>query len=341
MGRGLAFAGVVLVLVYAWLVSAAGGADLARTIAASDPWLLPLPLLATLLSYVTMSLSYEGIARAAGCEIRSLDMLRITFVANTANYVLPTGGISGFALRMVMLNKKGIPGGRAVLVSFTQTILTNVMLVAFIAWGLVHLMLRGDLPTAAVAALALVVTGLFVFLGACLLLVRRRALRAALLSRVGDVVLRLFDRFGRRARYEERLRLFFLHVEEGMAFFAARPRAMVAPLFWIFLDWLFTVAVLYTACRAVGASVSYGDAIVAFAVAIVVAVASFVPGGVGVLEVALAGMFASVGVPPEQSVLAIFVFRVAFYVIPVMLALLLARGAFRQAEVASVEAALR
>ena len=113
---------------------------------------------------------------------------------------------------------------------------------------------------------------------------------------------------------------------------------MIAPLFWIFLDWLFTVAVLYSACRAVGAEVSYGDAIIAFAVAIVVAVASFVPGGVGVLEVALAGVFASVGVPDEQSVLAIFVFRVAFYVIPVLLALMLARGAFRQA--AAVEATL-
>ena len=288
-----------------------------------------------------MSLSYQGIARAAGCAVGPLDMLRITFVANTANYVLPTGGLSGFALRMVMLNKKGVPGGRAVLVSFTQTILTNLMLVAFILWGLVHLLLSGQLPPAATAALIIVVVGLSLFLAACLLLVRRRELRAALLSRCADLMLRMLDRLQRRDRYEPRLRRFFLHVEEGMEFFAARPRAMVAPLFWIFLDWLFTVAVLYTACRAVGAAVSYGDAIVAFSVAIVVAVASFVPGGVGVLEVALAGMFASVGVPAEQAVLAIFVFRVAFYVIPVLLALFLARGAFRQADVASVEAALR
>jgi len=179
-----------------------------------------------------------------------------------------------------------------------------------------------------------------VFLAACLVLVRRRELRAALLSRVADLVLRLFARFGRRERYEQRTHRFFLHVEEGMQFFAARPRAMIAPLFWIFLDWIFTVAVLYTACRAVGATVSYADAIVAFSVAIVVAVASFVPGGVGVLEVALAGMFASVGVPTEQAVLAIFVFRVAFYIIPVLLALLLARGAFRQVDAASVDAAL-
>jgi uncharacterized protein (TIRG00374 family) len=170
-----------------------------------------------------------------------------------------------------------------------------------------------------------------------MMLVYRKTLRARLLSKGYDVSLRILDRFGRRAAYETRLGRFFLHLEEGMEFFADRPRAMIAPLALIFLDWLFTVAVLYTACLVVGAEVSYGQAVVAFSVGIVFAVASFVPGGVGVLEVALAGMFATVGVPTEQSVLAIFVFRLFFYVIPVLLALVLARGAFREAEVAAVE----
>jgi uncharacterized protein (TIRG00374 family) len=290
---------------------------------------------------VTMSLSYEGIAQAAGCRVSSLDMLRITFVANTANYVLPTGGLSGFALRLVMLNKKGVPGGRAVLVSFTQTVLTNVMLMVFVVYGLVHLILSGRLTTAAIVALSVLVTALTLFLGGCMLMVYRRRLRARLLSKASDLSLRVLERLGRREALETRVSRFFLHLEEGMEFFADRPRAMVAPLFWIFLDWLFTVAVLYTACLAVGAQVTYGEAAIAFSVGIVVAIASFVPGGVGVLEVALAGMFATVGVPTEQSVLAIFVFRVCFYVIPVLLSLMLARGAFREADVAAVEELLR
>ena len=339
--RGLLLTGIGLVLVYAWMLVVADEAGLARTIAHSDPRLLPLPLIATLLSYVTMSLSYEGIATAAGCRVSSLDMLRITFVANTANYVLPTGGLSGFALRLVMLSKKGVPGGRAVLVSFTQTVLTNVMLMVFIVYGLVHLMLSGRLTTVAVVALSVLVTGLTLFLGGCMLMVYRKGLRARLLSTGSDVSLRLLERLGKREALEVRVSRFFLHLEEGMEFFADRPRAMIAPLLWIFLDWLFTVAVLYTACLAVGADVTYGEAAIAFSVGIVVAIASFVPGGVGVLEVTLAGMFATVGVPTEQSVLAIFVFRICFYVIPVLLSLLLARGAFREAEVAAVEEMLR
>jgi len=339
--RGLLLTGIGLVLVYAWMLVVTDEAGLARTLEHADLRLLPLPLLATLLSYVTMSLSYEGIALAAGCRVSSLDMLRITFVANTANYVLPTGGLSGFALRLVMLNKKGVPGGRAVLVSFTQTVLTNMMLMVFIVYGLIHLMLSGRLTTAAIVALSILVLGLSLFLGGCMLMVYRRGFRARLLTVASDLALRTLDRFGRREALETRVSRFFLHLEEGMAFFADRPRAMVAPMVWIFLDWLFTVAVLYTACIAVGANVTYGEAAIAFSVGIVVAIASFVPGGVGVLEVALAGMFATVGVPTEQSVLAIFVFRVTFYVIPVLLSLLLARSAFREADVAAVEEMLR
>lgn len=339
--RGLLLTGIGLVLVYAWMLVVTDEAGLVRTLEQADLRLLPLPLLATLLSYVTMSLSYEGIALAAGCRISSLDMLRITFVANTANYVLPTGGLSGFALRLVMLSKKGVPGGRAVLVSFTQTVLTNVMLMVFIVYGLVHLMLSGRLTTAAIVALSILVVGLSLFLGGCMLMVYRRKLRARLLSAASDLSLRTLDRFAKRDALETRVRRFFLHLEEGMAFFADRPRAMVAPMVWIFLDWLFTVGVLYTACIAVGAHVTYGEAAIAFSVGIVVAIASFVPGGVGVLEVALAGMFATVGVPTEQSVLAIFVFRITFYVIPVLLSLVLARSAFREADVAAVEEMLR
>ncbi len=129
---------------------------------------------------------------------------------------------------------------------------------------------------------------------------------------------------------------FFYHIDEGLRFFASRPKAMIGPLWWIFLDWLFTIGVLYAAFYSIGSHVSYGQVVVAFSVGIVFAVISFVPGGVGVLEVALRQMFESGGVPRNETVLAILIFRVSFYVIPVLLALALARGAFTEAADAAV-----
>lgn len=326
------FTAVVLVAVYAYLLTTAGGGSLSQTLAELEPGRLVLPLLATFLSYVTMSLSYEGIMRAAGATIPSREMLRITFVANTANYVLPTGGLSGFALRMFLLNKKGVTAGRAVLISFTQTLLTNLMLMVFIVYGLVYLMMSRRLETYSIVILSVVVAVLTVFLGVCFLMVYRQSLRTRLFARLIDLTDRALVRFNQQERFGHKSHRFYLHIDEGLRFFAAKPKAMVMPLFWIFLDWIFTIAVLYASFYSIGSTVSFGQVVIAFSVGIVFAVLSFVPGGVGVLEVALQSMFESGGVAKHEAVLAILIFRVSFYVIPMLLAMVLARSAFAEAD---------
>src|SRR5207244_541315 len=80
-----------------------------------------------------MSLSYQGIAEAAGCRLSFRTWLRITFVSNTVNYLVTSAGLSGFAVRMYLLSQQRIPAGRAVLISLVQTFLTNFTLLCFVA----------------------------------------------------------------------------------------------------------------------------------------------------------------------------------------------------------------
>ena len=327
---------IVLVLVYTAMIAGAGGRGLFDTLSV-DPWLLGLPLLATLLSYLTMSFSYEGITRAAGGRISSRDMLRITFVANTANYIIPTGGLSGFALRLVMLTKKNIAGGKAVLISFTQTLLTNMMLLLFIMYGLITLVASRDTALSTVVLVSGLVTLLAAFLALCFSMMYHESLRARFLAWAMGLGDRVLVRFTAASKHSRRMHRALEHMAEGMEFFAANPRAMARPVFWIFLDWMFTVGILYAAFYSVGYEVSYSQVVVAFSVAIVFAVMSFVPGGVGVLEGSLALTFKSVGVPLEASILPIFIFRVCFYVVPALLSLALARGAFTELDDANAE----
>ncbi len=334
--RGAVFGGIGLLLVYAAMAWMAGAGEMLEALSGVSPLLLLLPLAATLLSYVTMSLSYEGIARAAGSSVKSLDMLRITFVANAVNYLLPTGGLSGFALRTVMLRKKGVNSGKSVLISFTQTLITNFMLLLFILYGMGHLLLGSEAGDARVTAAVTVVVVLVLFLGAAATMILRRSLRNRFLgfcARAGHWVLR---RLGKQEPQGRRLDLLLSHLNEGMEFLAERPAALSRPVAWIFFDWLFTVGILYAAFYSVGYPATYSQVAVGFSVSIVVAVISFVPGGVGVLEATMAATFAGVGIALKDSFLPIVIFRVCFYVIPVALALLLARGAF--AEVSDEEA---
>ncbi|HEY2776067.1 MAG TPA: flippase-like domain-containing protein [Candidatus Binatia bacterium] len=326
--RGATIVALALVVAYAGMSQLTGTGELRQAWNRLEWHFLVLPLLATLISYITMSLSYEGIVRAAGASIGSRDMLRITLVANTANYIFPSGGLTGFALRLVFFTKRGISAGTSVAISFTQTLLTNLMLVLFVVFGLVNLLMRGRIHGASLVA-AVVATGLL-GTGFTLLLVmiystpfRRGVL--AIGARLAD---RLIHRVGRAATLGERVQRFFGNIEEGMALFAGRPAEMLMPSVWIFFDWLFMMGALWFAFYATGAPVNFSLIAIAFSVSSVASFVTFVPGGAGVLEGALAATLSGLGVPLGDSLLPIFLYRFCYFIVPTLVAFVLAHGAF-------------
>src|SRR5438309_1918632 len=58
-----------------------------QTASELDATLLLIPFACAAASYLAMARSYQGIARAAGSDIPFWEMVKITFVANTVNYV--------------------------------------------------------------------------------------------------------------------------------------------------------------------------------------------------------------------------------------------------------------
>jgi uncharacterized protein (TIRG00374 family) len=332
MRRGISLVLVLLIAAYAAMSQIAGTERLDYAWHRMEWHFLTLPLLATLISYVTMSLSYEGIVRAAGADIGFRDMFRITLVANTANYIFPSGGLTGFALRLVFFTKRGITPGTAVAISFTQTLLTNLMLVLFVVYGLVNLLVTGRIEGASLLA-ASIATGLLGSGFALLLMmiystpIRQRVLLFA--ARAVDALIR---RVGRAEKLAARAGRFFVHIEEGMALFAHRPGEMLMPSVWIFFDWLFMMSALWLGFYATGAPVSFSLIAIAFSVSSVASFVSFVPAGAGVMEGALAGTLAGLGVSLGDSLLPIFLYRFCYFVVPTLISFFLAHGAFTGAQ---------
>lgn len=327
-GSGAVF--VLLVIAYSAMVVVAGQSGLVVAATRLEPTLLILPFISTFLSYLTMSLSYEGILRAAGASIQSREMLRITFIANTANYMLPSGGLTGFALRLVFFTKRGISAGSAVAISFTQTMLTNLMLVVFVVYGLVNLLTSEKIHGASLVAALVVVVILVVILVVCVGMIYQPIVRRTVLAAATRLcgatlgLLRLRERIGARA---ERL---ILHVDEGMDLMSKRPAAMLAPSAWIFLDWLFMIGALYLGFFSTGYPISFSAVTIAFSVSIILAIVSFVPGGAGVIEGALAATFLGLGVPLKDSLLPIFLYRISYFVFPAVVSLIVLRGVFKE-----------
>ena len=73
-----------------------------------------------------------------------------------------------------------------------------------------------------------------------------------------------------------------------------------------------------------------GVLITGFAVGITVGVLSLVPGGLGVQELSMAGIYSLLGVPFAQAVLVASLFRVVYYFIPFVMSLSFYRRLLRE-----------
>lgn len=305
--------------------------ELWRTTTMADPRWLPLPALCALASYAAMTLSYQGIATAAGVRVPFLEMFKITMVANTVNYLLSSGGLSGFAARMYFLARRGVAAGPAVLISLAQTFLTNVTLMLFVLAGFLYLLRNHNLHG---AALIVTVGFLALSIGALVLvalLMLRAGLRRRTLFYLAQAAHWALHRLvPHRTPPRTHIWRYQHNLNRGIQFLLARKREMVLPSLYILLDWVFTLLILHTAFQALHYPIRPSFIVVAFAVAMVCSVVSPIPGGLGIMDGSMAGVLASLGVPFETAVVAVLFFRISYYVLPVAISLFFFHAMFVQ-----------
>jgi uncharacterized protein (TIRG00374 family) len=305
--------------------------ELWKVLIRSNPWLLILPVLCMAASYVTMARSYQGIASAAGCEVSLANMLKITFVANSMNYLVATGGLSGFAVRMYFFTRLGMASQTAVIVSLAQTFLTNFALLVFVLVGFAYVFSSHTLQgSALVATTILLVLAIIAAAFGALLLLHPRLRRRTLFCLAQSTYWLLHRLMPSRAPKRTHIWRYQFNLNRGITFLLSRKRAMLEPLAYIVADWFLTILILYTSFLTVRYAVEFAQVIVGFAVGIVLSFASLIPGGLGVMEGSMAAVFASMGVPFETAVVAVLMFRVAYYLLPLLISLFFLHGMYVQ-----------
>jgi uncharacterized protein (TIRG00374 family) len=308
------------------------GRELVRVAANLHPAVLAIPLAFTALSYVAMSRSYQGIADAAECRLSFAEWVRITLVSNTINLIVTSAGLSGFAARLYLLAQQGVPSGRAVLISLVQTFLTNFTLMFFVLLGFVALLASAHLPTVVLAAAGAAVVVFLAVLAWGVVLVFHRRLRRRTLYYLADTGHRLLHVVVPRWT-PGRVRLWrFQHsLNRGLEFLLARKERMIWPTCWIMLDWLLMIGILWAAFQAVDYPIAIWLVVTGFAVGICLTLVPLVPGGLGVMDFSMTGVFVSMSVPLERAAVAVLIYRVAYYVVPLLTSLFLFPGVIRQA----------
>jgi putative heme transporter len=271
--------------------------------------LIPLAISAEILSMATLARLQRRLLRAGGVQLPITSMVAIIYASNAISVSIPIAGSpmsAAFSFRSFA--RRGADRGLAGWALVMSGVISTITLALVVAAGA---MLSGNAAAAVVGALAALATVVPVLAG--LLSLRHGRLRA----RLETVVTRSL-----------RLALRVLHRPPG------DPRALidatVARLVglrlkrrgWAFvflmatLNWVANIACLALALLATRGPVPWSGLILAWSVGVGAASFGLTPGGLGLVEAALAGALIAAGVHTPQAVAAVLVYRlISFWLV--------------------------
>ncbi len=288
-----------------------------REVITQADWVpIPAALVFTAISYFFVSFAFAYVSHMLGIKMGKRELSEVCFVSTVTNHVLSTGGMAGYSIRFLIMDLYGVSLKDALTSSIIHFYLTSLDMLSMLPVGFVYLMLNTHLPKGAAGGLGLMtlVFGLIFIVITSLIfvpVVRRPILEA--LVRLG--------RFFLRRDFRSQLDQYNDTLIVGTQAMRLHPMTVVWVMVFTWVDFICSIVVLGLCFKALGASVSAGALLSGFVVSIQAGNLSMVPGGFGVQETSMAGIFVLLGVPFQQAFLASILFRAIYYIVPYCISL--------------------
>jgi uncharacterized protein (TIRG00374 family) len=277
---------------------------------------IPYALAATAISYFCISYSFARVSLLLGIRMRSTDLTAVGFVTTVLNHLVSSGGAAGYSIRYMVMGRHGASLREVIAASILHFYLTSLAMMAMLPVGLIYFLLHARLSQTT-ASVLVVLTSLVLsasMLGAAMVFwgsLRKKVIRVLAIA-------------ARRALHREvgpSLERFDETMALGVQAARARPTSIVVIMLLIIIDWSFSAAALWFCFRALGEALLPGQLISGFVIGTVAGVASMVPGGLGVQEGSMAGLFHLQGVALEPALLASILYRAVYFMVPYVVSL--------------------
>jgi phosphatidylglycerol lysyltransferase len=233
-----------------------------------------------------------AIARWLKLEVRPRELLRLAFVANAMANTLNLSGAIGSGVRLLGFSGFGVPMRRSAALVGLQVLSLplglSALVIATLASGAWPVTPNSTMQWLAIAVLIAAA----LYLPLYLVLTRRRRLMR------------------------------WLPEEQGLP--PLRLKLLLALLSLV--DWLLAAACLWLCLTLAGAQVNAAVLLGAYTGAAVLGLASMIPGGFGVFDGLLLLALGAAGVPGENVTAGLILFRVVYYLLPLLAALWLGAG---------------
>ena len=304
--------GIIIVVVLIGVIFVASDWEDFRKVLSEADWRMILPALAfTAISYFCVGYSYAIVSQLLDIRMNRRDLTEIGFVTVILNHIITTGGVAGFSVRYLLMEPFGVRMREVLSSSLLHFYLTSMVMIVILPVNFIYLLNHATLPKgiAILIGIATVIVVVISIIGALLLFVT--TIRAPVLNFIGNTANKLF-----RREIQERFDQFNETLDQSSAALRAKPLILLAIVFIVIIEWGAAVIALGFCFNALGPVPSIGVLITGFVIGLIAGVLSMVPGGFGVQEASMAGIYALLGVPFGQALLAAILFRGVYYLVP-------------------------
>jgi uncharacterized protein (TIRG00374 family) len=285
--------------------------EASRLIGEANWFLSIVALLFTAISYFLFCSSFVVISRLFEIDISRLKLLQIGYVSIALDNILALSGAGGLSLRIILTRPYRVKTSRVIAASIYQSYFDGLVLLILLLAGLVFLVLShtvqggaavGTIFSAGIMAFFIILATISIFIAR----VRAPIMRA----------LNALSKFVVHKDIMPYLNTFDNSLAFGRTSARNRPLVIVAILGLIASYWAFMLIVLWFCFYALGGIVKPDILITGFTIGIAAGNISMVPGGFGVQEASMAGIYALMGISLTQALLAVILFRVCYDIIP-------------------------
>jgi uncharacterized protein (TIRG00374 family) len=283
-------------------------------------------LICALASHAMGGLALSAVLTLLGHPLGAPTVLGISLVSTTANYVISTGGVSGFALKAHLLHKRLVPIATTIVASALTSVILYAVLAAILAQGIATLAfkLQGSRVGLVEGFVGLGV--LIVAAGGLIVLFLNGRLRNKATRRVFHWSNQAAFRLSSKQIPKESFLSFEKQMASGLARIRHEQGRLTLAVLFTCLDWGFAMISLWMCFKAVGDPLPLGPLSAIFAVSQGATLIPVLPGGLGAAEGSTAAVLVALGYDGGRAVVAALLYRAAYYLVPSLLSILVLWG---------------
>jgi hypothetical protein len=293
-------------------------------------------LASAFLSYACIAGVLEKLLKGIGLSISFFSCFMISLLSCTLNYLMSVAGLSGVAAKVYLLSREQIPPSNTLSVSIIHGFLTNTIAVLFIYLGFFYLYSQHQITERGQQVFGVMVLIVaFILTWVTIQTIIHERFRKKVWQIGLRVVIYLCEKIGRRHWISrDRAGIFFENFNQSLNMIMRNRAILLTPASLALFDWIFMFLCLKFSFIAINYPVSNKVLMVGFSIGLFMSLFSLTPASIGLMEGSMAWSFYLMDFDYESCLLAILIYRVAYYYIPIAVSILFFKRFFPASDLA-------